>query len=150
MRLGRAHEQDGADGEAVNTYEKILANNPAYAPAARRLALLYYRRDDAKAQELATRARLAYPEDDDVTKALGVLNYRQGLYSQSAELLKEAGDKRKDDAELQYYLGASYQQLKQWKECAEALRRALRTGLPPALADEAELALATCSEDSHL
>ena len=92
---------------------------PLYAPVSRQLALLYGQRstDDPKAYELVMKARQAYPDDPEIAKALGILNYRRGYYPQSADLLKEAAARRKDDPEL------LYRQLKQWKECEGALQR---------------------------
>jgi uncharacterized protein HemY len=62
--------------------------------------------------------------------------------------LKTAAAKRKDDPELLYYLGAAYQQLKQWKECKDALQRSLDLHLSPTLATEAQRKLADCSKTS--
>jgi tetratricopeptide (TPR) repeat protein len=150
MRLAALQERDGAVDEAIKTYDKALAADPVYAPATRQLALLYARRssDDPKAYELTTKARQAYPDDPDIAKALGILNYRRGLYPQAAELLKLAAAKRKDDPELLYYLGTAYQQLNQWNECKDALQRSLDLHLSPALATEAQRSLATCSDTS--
>jgi tetratricopeptide (TPR) repeat protein len=152
VRLAALQHRDGAVDEAIKTYDKALAADPLYAPATRQLALLYAQRssDDPKAYEVATKARQAYPDDPEIAKALGILNYRRGLYPQAAELLKIAGAKRKDDPELLYYLGTTYQQLKQWNECKEALQRSLDLHLSPTLADEAQRTLATCSETSPL
>ena len=107
VRLAELQQRDGAVDQAVKTYEKVVADNPLYAPATRQLALLYGQlsTDSAKAYELVTKARQAYPDDPDIAKTLGILNYRRGYYPQSVELLKEAAAKRKDDPELLYYLG---------------------------------------------
>ena len=107
VRLAEVQERDGAVDQAVKTYEKVVADNPLYAPATRQLALLYGQlsTDSAKAYELVTKARQAYPDDPEIAKTLGILNYRRGYYPQSVELLKEAAAKRKDDPELLYYLG---------------------------------------------
>jgi tetratricopeptide (TPR) repeat protein len=147
-RLAEAQQQEGAADQAVKTYEKVVADNPLYAPATRQLALLYGQltTDSAKAYELVTKARQAYPDDPDIAKTLGILNYRRELYPQAVELLKEAIAKRKDDPELLYYLGEVHHQLKQWDECKGVLERALKLNLPPGLADDARRALADCSE----
>jgi putative PEP-CTERM system TPR-repeat lipoprotein len=152
VRLARIQERDGAVDEAIKTYEKVVANNAQFAPATRELALLYARRSppEPKAYDLAVKARQAYPDDPELAKTLGILNYRRGYYPQSAELLKQAAAIRKDDAELLYYLGAAYHQLKQWTECKETLQRALTLNLSSGLADEARRALADCSETSPL
>jgi tetratricopeptide (TPR) repeat protein len=149
-RLAEVQQRDGAVDQAVKTYEKVVADNPLYAPATRQLALLYGQlsTDSAKAYELVTKARQAYPDDPDIAKTLGILNYRSGLYPQAVELLKQATAKRKDDPELLYYLGEVHHQLKQYAECTEALQRALSSNLSPGLADDARRALADCSEQS--
>jgi uncharacterized protein HemY len=134
--------------QAVKTYEKVVADNPLNALATRQLALLYGQlsTDSAKAYELVTKARQAYPDDPDIAKTLGILNYRRGYYPQAVELLKQATAKRKDDPELLYYLGEVHHQLKQWDECKGMLERALTLNLSPGLADDAKRALADCSE----
>src|SRR5262249_1811862 len=126
-RLAQLQQHDGAVDQAVKTYEKVDADNPLYAPATRQLALLYGQlsTDSAKAHDVVTKARQAYPDDPDIAKTLGILNYRRGFNPQAAELLKEAAAKRKDDPELLYYLGEVHHQLKQWDECKGVLERAL-------------------------
>ena len=41
VRLAEIQQRDGAVDQAVKTYEKVIADNPHYAPATRQLALLY-------------------------------------------------------------------------------------------------------------
>jgi tetratricopeptide (TPR) repeat protein len=148
MRLGEIQQRDGVLDQAVKTYEKLVADNPLYAPATRQLALLYGQlsTDSAKAYELVTKARQAYPDDPNIAKTLGILNYRRGSHPQAVELLKQAIAKRKDDPELLYYLGEAHRQLKQWEECKVVLQSALTLNLSPGLADDARRALADCSE----
>jgi tetratricopeptide (TPR) repeat protein len=151
-RLAEVQQREGAVDQAVKTYEKVVADNPSYAPAMRQLALLYGQlsTDSPKAYELVTKARQAFPDDPVIAKTLGILNYRRGFYPQSVELLKEAAAKRKDDPEVLYYLGEVYRQLKQYTECKGELERALTLNLSPGLADDARRALAECSETSPL
>src|SRR5262245_43751123 len=75
MRLGEVQQRDRAVDQAVKTYEKVVAENPLHAPATRQTALLYGRlsTDSAKAYELVTKARQAYPDDPDIAKTLGIL-----------------------------------------------------------------------------
>jgi hypothetical protein len=56
----------------------------------RQLALLYGQLsiDSAKASELVTKAHQAYPDDPEIAKTLGILNYRRGYCPQAGELLK--------------------------------------------------------------
>jgi tetratricopeptide (TPR) repeat protein len=148
VRLAQVQQRDGAVDQAVKTYEKVVADNPLYAPATRQLALLYGQlaTDSPRAYELVTKARQAYPDDPDIAKTLGILSYRREYYPQAVELLKNAAVRRKDDAELAYYLGEAYRKLKQYAECKETLQRALTLNLSPGLADDARSALADCSE----
>jgi len=148
MRLGEFQQRDVAVDQAVKTYEKLVADSPLYAPATRQLALLYGQlsTDTAKAYEVVTKARQDYPDNPDIAKTLGILDYRRGLYPQALELLKQASANRKDDPELLYYLGEVYHQLKQWDECKGLLQRALTLNLSPGLSDDAKRALADCSE----
>jgi tetratricopeptide (TPR) repeat protein len=149
-RLGEVQQRDGAVDQAVKTYEKVVADDPLYAPATRQLALLYGQlsTDSAKAYDLATKARQAYPDDPGIAKTLGILDYRRGYYPQAAELLKQASAERKDDAELLYYLGEVHRQLKEWDECKGVLQRALTLNLSPGLSEDAKRALADCSESA--
>jgi tetratricopeptide (TPR) repeat protein len=152
MRLAEIQRHDGSVDQAVRTYEKLVADNPLYTPATHQLALLYGQlsTDSAKAYDLVTKARQAYPDDPDIAKALGILNYRRAYYPQSLELLKEAAAKRKDDPQVLYYLGEVYHQLKQYSECKDTLLRALTLNLSPGLADDARRTLAECSEAAPL
>jgi len=147
LRLAQFQIHDGAADQALKILETIIADNPLHHPALRRLALLYGERssDDSNAYEVVQRARESYPEDADIAKTLGILSYRRGLYPQGAVLLEEATRKLGDDAELFYYLGATQQQLMQWKDCTVALKRALDLKLGPTLADRAKQDLAQCA-----
>jgi tetratricopeptide (TPR) repeat protein len=148
VRLGDLQEREGALGQAVKTYEKVVDTNPSFAPGIRGLALLYGRSlaNDPKAYDLALKARQAYPQDMEVAKTLGILSYRRELYPRAAELLQEVAAKRKDDAEVLFYLGEAQYQLKQWNECKTTLNRALTLNLSQKLADEAKRATAECVE----
>jgi tetratricopeptide (TPR) repeat protein len=137
-------EQQGDYQEAKQLYEKALAVYPLLAPATRQLAILYAQRlgDDQKAYEFAVRAREAFPEDAELAKTLGILDYRRGDYAWSALLLRESVRKRNDDAELLYYLGMADYRLKEWQESKDALQRSLALNVPTKLADEAKRLLA--------
>jgi len=149
-RLAEVQQREGAVDQAVKTYEKVIADNPSYAPAMRQLALLYGQlsTDSPKAYELVTKAHEAFRDDAVIAKTLGILSYRRGFYPQSVELLKEAAAKRKDDPEILYYLGEVHRQLKDYTECKGELERALTLNLSPGLANDAKTALAECSEAS--
>lgn len=150
MRLARLQAREGSADQAIATYQKAIDANPSFAPAVRDLALVYSARaaDDAKAFDIIAKARQAYPGDAELAKALGILNFKRGLYPQSAELLNQAAGSRRDDADIQLYLGKSYQQLKRWGDCKSALERALALNLPAASQADAQTQLATCTEQA--
>jgi tetratricopeptide (TPR) repeat protein len=149
-RLAEIQIRDGAVDEALKSYEKVVATNPQFAPATRRLAVLYRERnvEDQKAFELTEKARQAYPQDPNIARALGILSYQRQYYPRAAELLQEAARVRADDSELQFYLGAAHYQLKQWNQCKAVLERALSLNPVPKLAEEARRISAECSEMS--
>src|SRR6185312_7669199 len=126
-RLARLQQRGGLADQAIDTYRKAVDADSSFAPALRDLALLYAARpaDEAKAFEIAAKARQAYPDDPELAKTLGVLNFQRGLYPQAVELLNQAAGSRSDDAEIQFYLGRNYQELKKWNECKSALQRSL-------------------------
>jgi tetratricopeptide (TPR) repeat protein len=148
-RLAALAERDGKSDEAIKTYEKIVAENPLYAPAVRQLALLYAELpadiDTTKPYDLAVKAFEAYPGDPELTKTLGILTYRRKVYPRALRLLADASAKRKDDAEILYYLGETYYQLKDWNGCKATLEQAATLRVPASLADEAKRTLAECT-----
>jgi uncharacterized protein HemY len=60
--------------------------------------------------------------------------------------LNQAAGSRRNDADIQLYLGKSYQQLKRWDDCKSALERALAIDLPAATRTDAQTQLTTCTE----
>ncbi len=148
-RLAQLQYDDGAVDEALQTYEKVIDGYPQAAAAARQLAALYGQRsaDDLKAWKLVTEALRAYPDDPKLTKTLGILNYRRGIFVQSSLLLEKASAKLKDDSDLEYYLGMADYHLGQYAETKRALQRALSLNLSGKLADEARHTLADCCQE---
>jgi tetratricopeptide (TPR) repeat protein len=136
-------EQQAKYKEAAGLYDRILAQYPLFAPAARNLALLCAERlgDDRRAYTLATQARESLPDDPRLARTLGILAYRQGDYSRAGQLLSESARKTDNDAELLYFLGMAQFQLKQRAQSKATLQRALALNVPPALADQARRAL---------
>ena len=111
-----------------------------FMPTSRRI-------DTTKPYDLALRAIEAYPGDAELTKVLGIFNYRRKLYPRSLQLLTEAFTKRKDDPELLYYLGETHYQLRDWSRCKATLEQAVSLNLPAGLAEEATRTLAQCSDN---
>ena len=128
---------------AKTAYEKVLAIAPQFASASRDLAILCAESlgDDQRAYPLAVAAREAFPNDPELARALGILLYRRGDYTKSAQLLKESVRQWKDDAQVQYYLGMVHYRLKEKNQCQVALQRALALNLQPKLAENARRTL---------
>jgi putative PEP-CTERM system TPR-repeat lipoprotein len=144
MAMAIINEQSTDVRAAEQNYEKILDHYPDFAPAERRLAVLYAETpgDAPKAFDLASKARDAYPDDKEVAKALGIIVYRKGDYGRAANLLQESASERNSDAELMYYLGMAQYQLKHATESKQALQLALDLKLNPDLAADARRILA--------
>ena len=144
IKLAALQERDGAVGDAEKTYQKIVDADPQFAPALRKLALRYANGtvDDKKASDLVRKAREAYPDDPELAKAAGILDYRLGNYAQAAERLRQAAAKHEDDPELVYYSGMVHYRLNQYPEANDELQHALGMNFASQLADEARRALA--------
>ena len=147
IRLAQVQQRDGDMDGATKIDEKILTINPQFGPALKQLALLDAKQapDDKKTYDLVGRARLAYPDDFELAKTLGILTYRRGDYRRALELLQLVSDKDKNDPETLFYLGMSHYQLKQFDKTKEELERVLTMkDLSQSNADEAKRALADC------
>jgi len=142
--LALASETKNDVATARKHYELALKNYPEFAPAQKRLALIYAADPGQaqKAQELATRARQAYPNDAEVAKALGIAVYRQKNHIRAVSLLEEAVRQRGTDPEVHFYLGAAQLELKKTAEGKKSLEKAMENGLKGDLAAEAKKLLA--------
>ena len=143
MALGVIHEQKPDLRAARETFEKVLSRYPDFLPAKGHLAILYAQApgDEKRANEIATRAHAAFPEDAQITKALGIITFRQGDYAKSAKLLQGSAAKLNGDAQLLYYLGMAQYQLKDRVASKQSLLRAMELKLPEKLAAEAQRVL---------
>ncbi|MBE7502269.1 MAG: tetratricopeptide repeat protein [Verrucomicrobiales bacterium] len=143
MVVALAKEMQGDMAGARQGYEALLARYPEFAPATRQLALLFARQggEDNRAQQLATRAREAYPSDPDVAAALGTVAYRRGDFARAVQLLRESSQVKTQDAEVQFYLGMAHYRLKQNRESQTAIQKAISLRLRAELLPEAERVL---------
>jgi tetratricopeptide (TPR) repeat protein len=138
-----AAEQRSDFPAAAEIDEKILAIDPYFAPAIRELAVLYAEKlgNDPKAFAMATKARPSYPDDPELPKIFGILEYRQGHYPDAMRWLQESLQTRNDNPEAVFYLGMTRYQLKDAGAGAD-LQRALDLNLTGPAADEARRTLA--------
>jgi len=145
MVAGAQAEQQGKADAAVQLYSKALGRYPAFAPAARKLVILYSKgtgAEDQKAYDLAVKSRAMFPDDTELTRALGVLAYRHGEFSRAAQLLQESSQTLTNDGELYYYLGMAQYQLKHLPQSKTALQRALTLNITAKPAEDARKVLA--------
>ena len=144
MASGLIQEQQGHAADAEQTYEKVLAVYPLFGPALRQASILYARdpANDTKAYDYARKALTAFPDDADLAKAVGLLEYRRKNYSKSLQSLNQSAQKKQNDAELLWYQGMDYYGLNQNAAAKTALERAVQLKLPPNLDTEARRVLA--------
>jgi len=136
--------QRGQIKPATEMYSDILRRFPDFAPAQKRLAVLYAQDAStvAAAYDLATKARKTLADDLELAELLGRLSYEKKEYPRAIQLLQETARKRPLDADSLFYLGMSQLQAKQKAEAHGVLNQALVAGLHEPLATEAKRALA--------
>ena len=139
-------QRQGATKEAEKIWQKVLSIYPDFAPAQRELAIMYSQsqsgKDQDKAYELGQKAKASLPDDEELTKTLGLLAYRHNEWSRSLLYLLESSEKSTNDSIVQFYLGMDYDRLKKRSESTNALQNALTLGLPANLAGQARSVLA--------
>jgi tetratricopeptide (TPR) repeat protein len=144
MLAGIVHERKGDIAEAQRAYEKALALNPRFAPAANNLAVLYSEHggDMEKALQLAQRAKEASPDDPRVSDTLGWILYKRGVYQRALALFKESATKLPGEPVIQYRLGLASMKVGDRDGARKALTAALNAPVGFAEQDEARRALA--------
>jgi Flp pilus assembly protein TadD len=141
--------QRGQAKPATEIYSDILRRWPDFAPAQKRLAMLYAQdlSTVGAAYDLATKARKALPDDPQLAELLGRLSYQKKEYPRAIQLLQDSARQRPLDADSLFYLGMSQLQAKQTGEARGALNQALAGGLQEPLATEAKRALADIQKE---
>jgi len=137
-------ERKGDFAAARDNYTRILQVMPAFAPAARQLALLYYAalKSPKESYPHALKAREAFPQDAEVARLLGILAYERGEFPRAAQLLQEALARLPNDPEVLYRLGLAQAKLKQNLESKARLTQALALAPNAEFAPEARRVLA--------
>jgi tetratricopeptide (TPR) repeat protein len=139
MVAALARERAADFAGAAQVYEKILARDDFFAPAARELAMIYGEKlgDDDKAEAMALKARKVFTNDPELDYELGVIDYRRGNFVGAVPFLTRSLASRPTDAETLFYLGMTHYSLKSSGEARNELKRALQLGLPEKDADDA-------------
>jgi Flp pilus assembly protein TadD len=96
--------------DARETYEKALAVEPLFAPAANNLAWLLTENggDSDRALQLAQIAKESAPDDPRISDTLGWILFNRGVHQQALVLLRDSAAKLPDEPEVQYHLGMAY------------------------------------------
>src|SRR4030095_1031550 len=143
MAQAALDSQHGQIKPATEMYKDILRRLPDFAPAQKRLAVLYAQDPAtvALAYDLATKARKTLPGDPELSELLGRLGYEKKEYPRAIQLLQESARKRPLDANSLFYLGMSQLKGRQKAEARGVLDQALAAGLQEPLATEAKRAL---------
>jgi len=145
MVAGVQAEKQNKPDDAAKFYSKALARYPTFAPAARSLVILYSKNasapDDQKTYDFAMKVRANNPNDNDLTRALGVLAYRRADYPRAVQLLQDSSQALKNDGEVFYFLGMSQYQMKRPPLAKQALQQALALNVSSKYADDAKKVL---------
>lgn len=139
----------GETKPATEMYSNILRRLPDFAPAQKRLAVLYAQNPSTTtaAYDLATKARKTLPDDPELAELLGRLSYEKKEYPRAVQLLQESARKQALDADSLFYLGMSQLQARQKSEAQGVLNQALVAGLREPFATEAKRALADLRQE---
>jgi tetratricopeptide (TPR) repeat protein len=147
MAEGAIGMEKNDSAAAIRAYEEVLARDPDFDPAQRELAGVYAEHpgDDGKAVAAAARARDAFPDDPEVSKACGIIFYRHGDYAEAAKLLQDSARFRDRDGETVFFLGMAQYHLKLGSS-RQTLERSLGMSLRADHAAEARRTLALLSQ----
>jgi predicted Zn-dependent protease len=149
MAQAAIESRRGRVAEGVVIYQAVLERLPEFAPAQKRLALLYANQpaELARAYDLGMKARKVLSDDNELTQALAVICFKRKEYPRTIQLLQESSRGGALDAKLQYYLGMSYLKTGQKTRAAENLKLALAAGLDEPSALEAKRAMTELERD---
>jgi tetratricopeptide (TPR) repeat protein len=144
MLVGVIYESKGDTVKAQQMYEKVLEQNPRFAPAANNLAWLYSgrREHQERALQLAQTAKEVAPDDPHISDTLGWILYQRGVYQRARSLFKESAAKLPDSPVVQYHLGLASLKIGDKDEARRALTAALNSPVSFAEKDDARRALA--------
>jgi Flp pilus assembly protein TadD len=129
MASGIIYELIGDIPRAREAYEKVLAINPRFAPAANNLAWLHSEHggEREKALSLAQTAKDVAPDDPRISDTLGWILYRRGAYPRALALLEESAAKLPDNPQVQYHLGMAYAKVGNQVSARKALTAAVNS-----------------------
>lgn len=129
MIMSGIYEQQSNWELAQDIYTKILEINPEFVLALNNLAYLYSTAFDnlEQAEELAQKARQAYPRDPAIADTLGWIKHLQGDYEMARFLLIESLEQLPDQPEILYHLGSAYYMMGDEIEARQAFEAAMKS-----------------------
>jgi tetratricopeptide (TPR) repeat protein len=144
MVLGFTHQQLGDLAQARRSYERALAVNPRFAPAANNLAWILAEEgvNAGRALSLAELAKRESPEDPHISDTLGWVLYKLGEYRRAVAALSESAAKLPGNPGVRYRLGLALGKSGDTTAAREALRLALNSRDPFPEREAARQALA--------
>jgi tetratricopeptide (TPR) repeat protein len=134
--------------KAANIYHDILLLYPEFAPAKKRLAVLYSQDPQHldQAYELAMNARERLPDDAEIRSILGRISYERKDYRSAIQYLEQGDPAQSADSENLYYLGMAHVGAGHTAQGLVILKRALSSGLQMPLSAEAKEIVAKLQE----
>ncbi len=149
MLMGIAYEQAKDFPAAAKWYEKVIAANPAHAPALNNLAYIHLEcfGDPETAHGYARRAYEAAPDDPSITDTLGWTLYRKGDYPGALNFLVQNASQLFESGEALYHLGMAHYKAGNEAEARIWLENALDLNPNFSGADEARQVLSNLPAD---
>jgi tetratricopeptide (TPR) repeat protein len=126
--LASAYLAQDKTNQAVETYEKLMKNNPKSPVAYQELALIYNERlgDHAKALRYAEEAAEKFPDDPKSQDVLGWVYFNAGKYPEAVKRFEQANSLDKKNPFYRYHLGLALQKTGDRENAKNAFEEALR------------------------
>jgi tetratricopeptide (TPR) repeat protein len=127
MMVAQIHLRRGDLARAKAAYERILAVQPRFVPAANNLAWILMQEGAAsdRALHLAQVAKEGAPDDPHIADTLGWILYQRGVYEQAWKLLRDSAARLPDNPDVQYHAGVAARQVGDTEAARRLLARAV-------------------------
>ena len=134
--------------KAADIYQSILRRYPEFAPAKKRLAVLYSQdpQNLDQAYALAMDAREKLPGDPEISSILGRISYERKDYRSAIQFLEQGDRIQSADSENLYFLGMAHVGAGHPTVGLEILKRSLSAGLATPLSVQAKETVAKLQE----
>jgi len=125
--LAQAYHQLGRTSQAVELFEKTLAQSPDNPLLLNNLALAYADSGDARALDHARRAYELRPGAPEIADTLGWVLVKQGEVLEGLRHLRDAQSRAATDAGISYHIAVALSELGRTDEAIDELVRAMRS-----------------------